>query len=365
MSGKERILQLLNDGVTEGVFPGAVLLVARRKQNLFLESVGHAALLPKPRPMTRNTHFDLASLTKPLATSLSVFYLVSQKKLRLDASLVELLPSTRVPVDKQNITLAQLLCHCSGLPSWRPYYLSLGKWSPNTCKAQLRSQILQETLECAPGARTIYSDLGFLLVEWIVEEKSGQDLHNFSREHIFGQIGCDTLGYLPLGQARASRPHNFAATENCPWRGRILIGEVHDENAFIVGGVAGHAGLFGTASEVKCVLDSILDTLASGHSPRLWSREDLARFLSPIRLEPTSAWALGFDTPASTDSSAGRYFSNKTVGHLGYTGTSFWLDIEREIAVVFLTNRIHPSRTNERIREFRPLIHDAVMEEFG
>jgi CubicO group peptidase (beta-lactamase class C family) len=158
--------------------------------------------------------------------------------------------------------------------------------------------------------------------------------------------------------------NDFAATEHCPWRGRIVLGEVHDENAHVLGGVAGHAGLFGTAMEVKCVLDAILDTLSSENTGIPCSRRDLLQFLQPQHLVPGSSWALAFDTPAGFDSSAGRHFSPETVGHLGFTGTSFWLDLNKEMAVILLTNRVHPSRDNDQIKEFRPLIHDAVMEEF-
>jgi CubicO group peptidase (beta-lactamase class C family) len=365
MNGENRISKLLADGVAAGIFPGAVLLVSQPEKVLFFEAVGSAAIIPTPRPMAVHTHFDLASLTKPLATALAVLCLVSWKEIQLDASLVELLPSTHVPADKENITLRQLLCHCSGLPAWKPYYVSLETLPIDARKSRLRRLILQEPLDVAPGSRTIYSDLGFLLIEWILEQNSEQDLHQFTRQHLFGPMGCAALGYVPLDQRGESPSGNFADTEYCPWRSRIISGQVHDENAHVVGGVAGHAGLFGPASEVKLVLDAILDTLASKKTSAPWTREKLVQFLRPARLDPPSTWALGFDTPACSGSSAGRHFSAETVGHLGFTGTSFWLDLKRRMSVIFLTNRIHPSRDNERIKEFRPLLHDAVLEEYG
>ncbi len=365
MRGENRILQLLIDGTADGVFPGAVLLVSQREKILFFEAVGYASIIPTPRPMTLDTRFDLASLTKPLATALAVLSLEGRKALQLDASLAELLPAVQIPGDKENISLRQLLCHCSGLPSWKPYYLSLESSPPEVRKARLRQLILEESLDFAPGAQTVYSDLGFLLIEWILEENSGQDIRQFTSQHLFGPMGCATLDYLPLDQPTGFDSNDFADTEYCPWRRGTISGQVHDENAYVVGGVAGHAGLFGTASEVKCVLDTILDTLASRETSTFWTRENLIHFLRPTGLDPTSTWALGFDTPASSDSSAGRHFSPDTVGHLGFTGTSFWLDLKREIAVILLTNRIHPSRDNEKIKEFRPVLHDAVMEEYG
>jgi CubicO group peptidase (beta-lactamase class C family) len=365
MSARNRILALLRDGVSESVFPGVVLLVARSKQNLFFEAVGHAALLPEPRPLTRHTRFDLASLTKPLATALAVLCQVSRGMLRLDARLPELIPSRLVPPDKAEITLGQLLCHCSGLPDWRPYYKTLETLPQNKRKEKLRQLILQEPLEWSPGTSTLYSDLGFLLIQWILEENSGKDLHVFTEQHVYTLLPCATPQFLPLDQQWNHRPHDVAATEHCPWRDRIISGEVHDENGYALGGVAGHAGLFGNASQVKCILDIILDTYGSEGHPLPWSQKDMDAFLRPARLDPNSTWALGFDTPAASGSSAGHHFSPRSVGHLGFTGTSFWLDLSREMTVILLTNRIHPSRDNDKIKKFRPLLHDAVMEEFA
>ena len=365
MSAEKRILDLLLNAVSDGVFPGGVLLVSQSKKIVFFEAVGNSSLVPTPRPMNRQTRFDLASLTKPLATALGALCLVSQGMVRLDDSLAKLLRSTTVPEDKKEITLRQLLSHCSGLPAWKPYYLSLGPLPQMARKTQIRRQILAEPLVYPPATNTVYSDLGFMAIEWLLEEISGRDLYHFTREILFDHLLCSAPGFIPLGQETDFAYNQFADTEYCPWRDRILSGQVHDENAYALGGVAGHSGLFGTAQEVKCVLDCILDTISVENTSFPWSREQLTEFLQPAHLHPPSTWALGFDTPASSDSSAGRYFSANTVGHLGFTGTSFWLDLEKEMAVILLTNRVHPSRDNEKIKQFRPLLHDAVMEEFA
>ena len=365
MSADKRILDLLLSAVSDGVFPGCVLLVSHRKKIVFFEAVGNSGLIPTPRPMTRQTRFDLASLTKPLATALSILCLVSRGMVRLDDSLAKLLSSTTVPGDKKEISLRQLLSHCSGLPAWKPYYLSLRTLPLMARKVQIRRQILEEPLVYSPATNTLYSDLGFIVIQWLLEEISGKDFYHFTREDLFDHLVCATPEFIPLGQEKGVDHNQFADTEYCPWRDRILSGEVHDENAYALGGVAGHAGLFGTAQEVKCVLDCILDTISGENISVPWSREYLTEFLQPAHLHPVSTWALGFDTPASSNSSAGRYFSTRSVGHLGFTGTSFWLDLEKGISVILLTNRIHPSRANERIKEFRPLLHDAVMEEFA
>jgi CubicO group peptidase (beta-lactamase class C family) len=365
MSAEKKILELLLDAVSGGIFPGCVLLVSHNKKTVFFEAVGNSGLVPVPRPMTRQTRFDLASLTKPLATALGMLCLVSQSIVRLDDSLAKLLPSSTVPEDKKEITLRQLLSHCSGLPAWKPYYLSLTTLPQMDRKAQIRRQIIEEPLVYLPATDTVYSDLGFIVIEWVIEAISGQNLYHFTRENLFGHFGCTAPGFIPLDEQTDFDHNQFADTEYCLWRGRILSGEVHDENAYVLGGVAGHAGLFGTAQEVKCILDCILETISSENTSFPWSRKHLTEFLQPACLHPSSTWGLGFDTPASQDSSAGRYFSEKTVGHLGFTGTSFWLDLEKEMAVILLTNRVHPSRDNEKIKEFRPLLHDAVLEEYA
>jgi len=365
MNGEKRILDLLHAAVTDGVFPGAVLLLSRAGHRLLFQAVGNAALLPAPRPMTAHTVFDLASLTKPLATTLAVLILVSRGNLGLDAPLADLLAPRPIPSDKAAITLRQLLSHSAGFPAWKPYYLELEKLPQADRKRRLHEFLLEEPLEYAPGEGSLYSDLGFLVIQWIMEERTATDLHRFTRENLYGPLGCPTLSYRPLQQAAPQDPRDFAATEQCPWRGRVLNGEVHDENAYGIGGVAGQAGLFGAAADVGRLLDAILRTRAGIGAGLPWAPERLEEFLHRAYPEPTRTWALGFDTPAAVGSSAGSHFSPETVGHLGFTGTSFWLDLRRKLAVILLTNRVHPTRANERIKAFRPVLHDAVMEEFG
>ena len=365
MNGERRILDLLHGAVADGVFPGAVLLVSRAGHRLLFQAAGNAALLPTPRPMTAHTIFDLASLTKPLATTLAVLIVVSRGNLDLDAPLADLLARRSIPRDKAALTLRQLLSHSAGFPAWKPYYLELAKLPQANRKRRLHELLLEEPLEHAPGEGSLYSDLGFLLIEWIMEEKTATDLHRFTREHLYEPLGCPTLSYRPLQQTTLRDPRDFAATEQCPWRGRVLSGEVHDENAYVMGGVAGQAGLFGAAADVGRLLDAILRTRGGIGAGLPWAPERLEEFLRRAYPEPTRTWALGFDTPAAVGSSAGSHFSPETVGHLGFTGTSFWLDLRRKLAVVLLTNRIHPTRANEKIKDFRPVLHDAVMEEFG
>jgi CubicO group peptidase (beta-lactamase class C family) len=213
----------------------------------------------------------------------------------------------------------------------------------------------------------IYSDLGFMLLGQAVETISGQSLDRFCQKHIFGPLGLRAMSFIDLAQVRTHRvepvAEMIAATQRCPWRRRILCGEVDDENAWAMGGVAGHAGLFGSARDVDA-LAAVLEAASRGEHSFLPA--ELVREMWTIDTTvPRSTRTLGWDTPAPTASSTGTRMSLRTVGHLGFTGTSLWIDLERRLQITLLTNRVHPSRDNERIRELRPRLHDLVIEAVG
>jgi CubicO group peptidase (beta-lactamase class C family) len=296
-------------------------------------------------------------LTKPLATTLAVLKLVALGSLRLDVRLAEVLPDFK-STDKAVVKIEHLLYHTAGLPDYRPYYLILEKLPLSERPAALRDLLVREPRVAPIGERSAYSDVGFMILQWLVEAVGGQGLDNFVREWVHAPLGIDDLGYIPL-DGRPRPRVEFAATERCPWRGCVLKGAVHDENAYVMGGVAGHAGLFGTAAAVH----KLLAALVSIHDGRS-KDEVLPRAL--LRLAFTRPFnghrALGFDCPAATAASCGSRFSERTIGHLGFTGTSFWVDLAGTVIVILLTNRVHPSRTNEAIKPFRPVLHDAVME---
>ena len=348
--GVDRLMQA---AVEQLVFPGAVLWVSSNGQNVIHKAYGWANLFA-PRPMTTHTVFDLASLTKPLATALAVMHLLQQGRVDLDQSLCELWP--RLGSDKKSITLRKLLSHSSGLAAWRAYFMRLRHLPFDHRLARMRQWLLAEPLQPDPDPKGVYSDLGYLMLQWMVEDLTAIRLDYFVTQTIYGPLGLGGLFFIDLSQPAPVMP--FAATELCPWRRRLLVGEVHDDNTHVLGGVAGHAGLFGTAAAVGQLLEV------------LRKAEDTAEEGVPLpgRLvthffhhQPNSSWALGFDTPAAVGSSAGHLFSTGSVGHLGYTGTSFWMDRQRGIIVVLLTNRVHPSRYNQRLKRLRPKLHDAVM----
>ncbi|MCP4114053.1 MAG: serine hydrolase [Desulfobacteraceae bacterium] len=339
--------------VRESVFPGAVLLASRGADIRFHQAFG-VADLGTGEPVTNGTLFDLASLTKPLATTMAVLDLVQQGRLRVEQPLGELLPGV-TGTDKAQVTVDDLLRHRSGLPAYHPYYKALMGFPPEERRDRLRNLIVNEPLVYETGRKELYSDLGFILLAWVTEILSGSRLDRHVREKIHAPLGLDRLGFRGVG---APLEKGVAATEDCPWRKRVLKGEVHDDNAWAVGGVEGHAGLFGTAFQVWMLLKEILDGV-SFKATRVIDGALIRRFAAR---KPGYERAAGFDTPSGTHSSAGRFFSAASLGHLGFTGTSFWMDPVASIIVVLLTNRVHPVRSNEKIRKFRPEIHDLVME---
>ncbi|MDF1592806.1 MAG: serine hydrolase [Desulfobacterales bacterium] len=349
---------LMQQAVADRIFPGGVLHVSKNLSVRMFQAYGRADIYAG-RKMTRETIFDLASLTKPLATTPALMSLIQAGKLKLDDTLGRILPPFG-KTDKALITIRQLLTHDSGLPDYRPYFETLRNISPEKRQEKLRRFLLQEPLLHPPGKQTLYSDLGFMILQWVVESTTRQRLDRFVTGMIFMPLGLKNMHFIDLAADR--RKTRYAATENCPWRGVLLKGAVHDDNAFVMGGIAGHAGLFGTAGEVYGLLATLLSIYQGRQKTPIFRPAMVRTFLNR---PPGAERALGFDAPAETGASCGRRFSKKSVGHLGFTGTSFWMDLERSVIVVLLTNRVHPSSDNIRIREFRPVLHDAVMKCIG
>jgi len=346
---------LMMEAVAEGIFPGGVLLASKGRSVKFFKAYGVADLSTR-RKITRHTVFDLASLTKPLATTLAVFKLIQKGRLNLDETLAEVLPPFRRS-GKGKITIRQLLSHHAGLPDYQPYYQTLRKLPPAGRRDRLRLLLLKEPLRHEPGHAVLYSDLGFMILNWVVEAVSGKRLDRFVTAEIYVPLGLKNLFFIDLAADRA--PAEFAATERCPWRRKVLSGEVHDDNAYVMGGIEGHAGLFGTAADIHRLLAALLTAYGNRGLTAMFPPALLRSFFAR---QENSERALGFDMPAAQEPSCGKYFPPDAVGHLGFTGTSFWMDLERQISIILLTNRVHPSRDNIRIRDFRPLLHDAVME---
>lgn len=347
--------QLMNQAVAENIFPGGVLLVSREGNPVYHNAFGYRNLLTRS-PMTNDTIFDLASLTKPLATALAVMMLMDEKKITLDQQLGKVLPDFKND-PKASIQIRHLLNHNSGLADYRPYFKKIESIRPVKRKSALRQLLAEEPLVNPVGSRVLYSDIGFMILEWLIEEISGKQLDQYLGEMIYGPLGLENLFFVNLGSA--PRPGEFAATEQCTWRRQLICGQVHDENAYAIGGIGGHAGLFGTAIEIHRLLSHLLSAYHGRHSIRPFQQDRVRLFFQRLA---GSDKALGFDMPSESGSSAGRYFSPNSVGHLGFTGTSFWMDLDRSIIAILLTNRVHPTRGNGAIKGFRPLLHDAVMQ---
>ena len=358
-----RINDLLENGVKEGVYPGAVLLVAQKSEIVFLQEIGQLALIARSAPMRMNTIFDLASLTKPLATTLALMKLVDDGKIGLDQPLSEIVKKSHL-MDKKELTSRQMLSHSAGFADWKPFYLELVKYRLEERKRVLRDWIVKEPLASPPGKGAFYSDLGFMILEWIIEEASGMPMRGFVERNFYRLLSLERTFLSTFSLPVPFHKGEFAPTENCPWRKKVIQGEVHDDNAYALGGYSGHAGLFGTVEEVYKIVN-LLREHQKGWRDDFFRPKTVREFFTRQDRVVGCTWGLGWDTPSPQDSSSGKYFSRNSVGHLGFTGSSIWMDLDRDVIVVFLTNRIHPTRNNEKIKGFRPRLHDLVMEELG
>jgi serine-type D-Ala-D-Ala carboxypeptidase len=257
------------------------------------------------------------------------------------------------PAWRARITPRMLLLHDSGLPEHREYFKEVKG------RDALLARVFAEPLLCEPGTKIVYSDLGFILLGEIIERLTGESLDVFVKREIFEPLGMDRSMFNPPRKLR----EDIAPTEkDAAFRKRQVWGEVHDENAWVMGGVAGHAGLFSTAGDIAAFAQMMLNGGIYGHE-RVLARATIQEFTARHTIG-NSTRTLGWDVPTE-DSSSGHYFSPASFGHLGFTGTSLWVDPERKLFVILLTNRVNPTRANEKIRQVRPALHDAVFEGLG
>ncbi|MDM8555998.1 serine hydrolase [Desulfococcaceae bacterium HSG7] len=356
----ENVHRMMHQAIKDNIFPGAVLLAAKADSIYLHEAYGHANLFTESE-MTKDTLFDLASLTKPLATALAVMELIKRDQMRLEQQLGSLLqPFKSTP--KAPITIKQLLCHNSGLPDYVPYYKGISQYPISQRTDALRKCLVREALVYPTGSQVLYSDLGFMILRWVIETIAKQRLNRLVEEAIYKPLGINDLFFIETDKKRPTNnclKRLFAATEQCPWRNTVLEGVVHDENAYIVGGVEGHAGLFGTARALYALLIELLNAFHGNSKTTFFSSELVRLFWEPCG---NGMRTPGFDLPSAKGSSSGRYFSHHSVGHLGFTGTSFWMEPASGIIIILLTNRVHPLRTNNKIRKFRPQLHDMIMK---
>jgi CubicO group peptidase (beta-lactamase class C family) len=349
--------RVLEQAVAQKAFPAAVIEVGDATRPLWSQAFGRLRFEADAPRTAEDTIFDLASLTKVLATTALVMQQVERGALGLDDRVGQHIAAWE-GADRAHVTVRDLLAHCGGLMAYVPFYRDYRAGSGPTegLTPQFERAICSIPLEYEPRTKSVYSDLGFMLLGFLLE---GQATLSGRFDAMRSQMGIvEDLQFNPpaLWQPRT------APTEIDPWRGRLLVGEVHDENAAALGGAAGHAGLFGTAAAAGQHARHVLQVLDG--KAGAFQRATVERFITRRADVPGSSRALGWDTmlPAS---SCGSRMSPRAFGHAGFTGTSLWIDPDRGVYVVLLTNRVHPSRANDAIKQVRPAVHDAVMEALG
>lgn len=354
---------LLEQAVRDRVFPGCVFAFLAPGEKVPSEdavhAVGHFTYEESSPRVGPGTRFDLASLTKVLATTMSVMQLYERGRLALDTPLPEWLPEFAAAnsSDKRRaqITVRMLLDHSSGLPGYVRLFESA------RTRTEMIVAAVNQPLTADPGMCAEYSDIGFIILGHLIEKITNERLDTYCRREIFEPIGMRTTGYRPGAELRASIP---PTEDDRSFRHRIIQGEVHDENASVMDGVAGHAGLFSNAFDPLRVAACMLTGGITSSAVQLFSSQTIALFATRSMQPSGTSRALGWDTP-SVPSSAGKLFSQRSIGHLGYTGTSLWIDLDAGLAVTLLTNRTWPDRASQAIRELRPRFHDTLRRELS
>ncbi len=344
---------ILREAIRARAFPAASVAVTHHGELLALKALGHFTYESKVKAQT-TTLFDLASLTKVVATTPMAMLLYERGLLDLDAPVAAIVPEFLGDAAKdprrRDVTLRMLLAHSSGLPAYEKLFL----------RAKMRDDLMRiaftTPLTAHPGSRAEYSDIGFIILSAALERLADESLDSFCRREIFAPLAMTSTTFNPPTQLRAE---TAPTQDDQNFRHRIVQGEVQDENGFVLGGVAAHAGLFATSHDVakfaRCMLHA-------GRS--IFRPETISLFTRRESLPIGTSRALGWDTPSSP-SQSGKYFSSQSFGHLGYTGTSLWIDPQRQLSITLLTNRTWPDCSNQAIRQIRPKFHDAIGVSIG
>ena len=352
----QEVTRFLEAKVEEGAFPGGVLVVGHKGSVAYASTVGVYGD-DDPRPVADTTVYDLASLTKVIGLTTASMLLVADGELDLDRRVQDYVPEF-TGEHKDAVLVRHLLTHTAGLPAWVPLHLQ------TDTKEEAVGRVLEWPLEATPGERYLYSDLGAITMAQVVERVAGESLDGFLERRLFGPLEMHRTRFRPPEEWQPF----IAPTERDPWRGRVLLGEVHDENASRLGGVSGHAGLFSNGPDLATfaiwLLDACHDRLDADDVVALPS--SIVRSFTTKQPGPEgSTRAIGWDTPTpGGPSSAGTMMSSKSFGHTGFTGTSIWIDPEREVFIILLTNRVHPTRENRALLPLRGEVADRVMGAF-
>jgi CubicO group peptidase (beta-lactamase class C family) len=346
---------VLQRGIEERAFPGAAFGVYFDGQVVALDGVGHFTYDPESTPVRPSTIYDLASVTKVMATTAAAMLLYDHGKLDLEQPLGEILPAfvigSATPRHRCDVTIRTLLAHSSGLPAYARLF------ETSKTPSDMLTACLHMPLEVAPGIRAEYSDIGFILLGKALEVLIGEPLDVLCKREVFAPSGLVTTSFQPSISWRSLIP---PTVDDLEFRKRVIQGEVHDENCSVLGGVSGHAGLFSSPLDVLLFGACMTQGGRTVDGRQLFQHKTIDLFASRQNPQPGSSRALGWDTP-SGDSSSGHFFGPRSIGHLGYTGTSLWIDRERQLAVALLTNRTWPDRSSQGIKAIRPAFHDAIL----
>jgi len=344
-----KVDSLMEHALEEKVFPGASLLVGHRGRVVYHKNFGAGTYENNAKPIDDNSIFDLASLTKVVGTTSAAMLLYDKGELDLNTKVKDYLPQFGNN-GKDEIVVKNLLLHNSGLPAWKPFYKDY------QTSEEVIDAIMNMDLEFKPGTKYQYSDLGMIVLQKVIEKITGEGIDKFLKENFFDKLGMKHTFYNPSPKYW----FNCVPTEQDDyWRHQTLKGKVHDETAYLLGGVAGHAGLFSTAGDLSKLMYLYVNKGNSGKE-QIFQKGTIELFTRTDSDQSTRA--LGWDTKSEGKSSAGNLFSENSFGHTGFTGTSIWVDKDRGLFVILLTNRVQPTRENRQIIKFRPIIHDAIFK---
>jgi CubicO group peptidase (beta-lactamase class C family) len=341
--------KILINAIQDKAFPGTVVLVSKDNKIIYEKPFGHLSYDDNSALVSNSTIYDVASLTKVIATTTSAMICYDRKLFLLDDPVTKYLPGF-ANNGKENITIKNLLLHNSGLPAYKRFY---GRYNS---AEEVEDALYLTELEYKTGTKKVYSDLGMIVLGKLIEKVTGGKLDRFCNEEIFQPLKMNSTYFNPPDSLK----YKMAPTEiDNYWRNRLVWGTVHDETASLMEGVAGHAGLFSTANDISNLLQMLLNR-GTYNGLQLIKPETIQLFTR--RFSAQSTRALGWDTKSAKGSSAGELFDITSFGHTGFTGTSIWVDPTKELFVIFLTNRVHPTRENKKLYKIRPVLHNAIME---
>ncbi|PIR25689.1 MAG: hypothetical protein COX62_05955 [Deltaproteobacteria bacterium CG_4_10_14_0_2_um_filter_43_8] len=336
---------LITEGLEE-IFPSAVLLASIKGKPLIHQAYGKANL---------HTLFDLASLTKAFSTALLTACFFDAGLLQASDTISRFAPHSSRQAWHDEVTIEMLLNHRSGLPAWKPYYLNFSPEEAGSkeTKQKLLGLCWEEKLLHKPRTQTVYSDIDHLLLGSILETVASSSLQHLFAEYIAKKLSLSSLQFSPV-EANLAAPSGF-----CTWRQAPLQGQAHDYHAYLFGGTAGNAGLFGTAEDCAKIAAAFF-LLDDGEDHFITSKTWKDFFSFPAKKQTQDSFTGGWNMPSAQDSSSGKYFSARSLGHLGFTGCSLWIDLQKRSFVIFLCNRLEKENSQEKMKAFRPRLHDLL-----